>query len=265
MTTTAGLILMDSIVPLIKKYVPLYLRPVGCEDVHEVIQDTLATAAAILDSAERRGVPINARSIVYYSIQSMRSGIRSTGRSKTDVLSPITIFKKRSSPESINETHYGPNGGECTLADLLVDSGDDPCVQASKHLDWDLFLHDASQQDEDLLLGTAAEVPVHIMAKALKMSSAGIVSRKRFLAKRLATAWKTDPRSVVADSIRAPLWQKHVRSNAEGRASRYERLVTMKDAAKEEGVRAATKKRTRRPTPNITITGDHDAELARAA
>lgn len=261
---------MDSIVPLVKKYLRLYLKPVGSEDFTELQQDCLATAAAMLDSAERRGVPINARSIVYYSIQSMRSGIRSYSRASADVMGPIARMKRLVKLQNIDAKYsdFGSEDDEQCLKDLIVDPGDDPCIQTSKRLDWDAFLNEASDQDRDLLLGTAAEVPVKAIAWSLKMSPPAVVFRKRLMGKRLAAAWNTDPQSVIADSISAPAWKKHVRASAEGRASRFTRLEAERNAVEAEGKRQATglrvKKATGKRTKAITVTGGTD-ELARAA
>ena len=61
---------------------------VGHEDREELVADMTANAAAMMDSAERAGKKFTAGNMAYYAARAARSGRRSTGSSRSDVLSP---------------------------------------------------------------------------------------------------------------------------------------------------------------------------------
>lgn len=61
MSPTAGQMLVNEIAPILMGTIPRAARPVRGEDVSELQQDALAQAAAIVDSAERRGKKVPAR------------------------------------------------------------------------------------------------------------------------------------------------------------------------------------------------------------
>ncbi len=53
MTAEAGMLLVDKIMPIIAATVPRVAKPVGAEDARELVQDTLASAAQMVESAEK--------------------------------------------------------------------------------------------------------------------------------------------------------------------------------------------------------------------
>ena len=53
MSSSAGLLLVQEIVPRIEAVIPRSVKQVGSEDVQEVTQDAIAMAARMLHSAER--------------------------------------------------------------------------------------------------------------------------------------------------------------------------------------------------------------------
>jgi hypothetical protein len=61
MSPQAGEVLVGAVMPIIQATVPRVVKPVGSETFDELVQDGLAIAAAMLDSAERRGQPLLAR------------------------------------------------------------------------------------------------------------------------------------------------------------------------------------------------------------
>jgi len=61
---------------------------IGHEDREELVADMTANAAAMIDSAERAGKKFSAGNIAFYTTRAARSGRRSTGSSRSDVLSP---------------------------------------------------------------------------------------------------------------------------------------------------------------------------------
>jgi hypothetical protein len=55
MSPQAGWLLVNEIVPRLKSSIATSVRPVGCEDMEELVQDGTAIAATMLHSAETQG------------------------------------------------------------------------------------------------------------------------------------------------------------------------------------------------------------------
>ena len=53
MTAEAGMLLVEEIMPIITTTVPRVAKPVGADDARELVQDTLASAAQMVESAEK--------------------------------------------------------------------------------------------------------------------------------------------------------------------------------------------------------------------
>ena len=79
---------MAQIAPIPTAAVPRIVVPVGAEDADELVQDALVAACEAVHRLEKRGQQIIPRSVAYYTIQRLKSGRRSTGSGRTDVMSP---------------------------------------------------------------------------------------------------------------------------------------------------------------------------------
>ncbi|MEI7818340.1 MAG: hypothetical protein WCI45_14235, partial [Desulfuromonadales bacterium] len=88
MSPSAALMLEKQIYPILKVTIPKTVRPMGSEDHEELIQDATASAAEMLESMEKAGKKPLPNSIAYYSIQRTKSGRRSYGDNRTDVMFP---------------------------------------------------------------------------------------------------------------------------------------------------------------------------------
>jgi hypothetical protein len=64
----AGLLLQDQVVPRIRAAVPAAVKPIGAEDASELIQDTIAYAAAMLHRAEAAGKEVAASTVAYFAV-----------------------------------------------------------------------------------------------------------------------------------------------------------------------------------------------------
>ncbi len=96
MSPQAGWLLVNEIVPRLKSSISTSVRPVGCEDMAELVQDGTAIAAKMLHSAEAQGKLVSAGNIAYYAVQHLKSGRRSTGYHKTDPLHAAAQLSGRS-------------------------------------------------------------------------------------------------------------------------------------------------------------------------
>jgi len=140
MTANAGVLLCTEVVPRIRAAIPAAVKPIGAENVDELIQDTIAHAAALLHRAEAAGKKVAASTVAYFAVKLTRSGRRSTGSSATDVMHPGTQLAGRARVVSFDEPLGFDEAGESiTLADVFDNRQDDPSTQAARNLDWETF------------------------------------------------------------------------------------------------------------------------------
>jgi hypothetical protein len=103
MSPQAGWLLVNEIVPRLKSSISTSVRPVGCEDLEELVQDGTAIAATMLHSAETQGKQVSHGNIAYYAVQTLKSGRRSTGAHKADPLHAAAQLSGRSRMHSLGE------------------------------------------------------------------------------------------------------------------------------------------------------------------
>src|SRR3954468_6141038 len=141
MSPHASWLLVSEIVPRLSSSIPKSVRPVGCEDWEELIQDGTAIAAQILVSAEAKGKTPSAGNVAFYTTRLLQAGRRSTGSLNADALGIRAQLNHRSSVVSMDESIDGESDGESfTLANLITSPADDPAVAAMRKLDWEVFL-----------------------------------------------------------------------------------------------------------------------------
>ena len=79
-------LLLEEVAPRLRAAIPKTIPMVGPEDPEELLQDSLAIAIGLLQSVQRSGKKVSAGNIAHYAILALRSGRRSTGIRKNDVL-----------------------------------------------------------------------------------------------------------------------------------------------------------------------------------
>jgi hypothetical protein len=168
---------------------------------------------------EEQGKTVTPGNVAYYVILHTKSGRRSTGSSRVDVMASQTQLSGvavHSFEEEIglNEEFDAP----CTLGELLSNTQDDPSMQAARNLDWEEFL-DGADKRHRLMLGDL--VDGHGAAKSLlkkKISYDGI----RRLRGELATNVKEHMgEDILADSLRPPAWRASLMVERERAACRH--------------------------------------------
>jgi hypothetical protein len=142
MSPRAGAVLVDEIAPRLRSAVPQVAHTVGAEDSEELYQDGLAMAAKMLHDLEERGKVVTLGNVAYYTILHLKSGRRSTGNSRADVMASGTQMCHRSCVLSLEtEVGYDPELDEpIRLEEMLTSSTDDPSITAARNLDWEAFL-----------------------------------------------------------------------------------------------------------------------------
>ena len=144
---------MAEIAPIIETTLPRYVYPQAGEDRRDLIQDALVAGCQMADSLERRGQPVIANSVAFYTIQNARAGRRALNAGRTDVFSPRCQIDGHSLLVSLDEPHADDepapeDDDEQTLHAALADPQDDPATQAMRRVDWGGFVPQLSQQQQ---------------------------------------------------------------------------------------------------------------------
>jgi hypothetical protein len=142
MTPEAGEVLLGEIAPRLRSAIPRCVQPVGAEDSEELVQDAIVVAAKMLENVERAGKKVTPGSIAYYTILHMKSGRRSQGASRADVMACGTQLDRLSAVMSLDEeVDFDPMSDEpITLHELLATEGEDPAMAGGRNVDWELFI-----------------------------------------------------------------------------------------------------------------------------
>jgi hypothetical protein len=222
MTANAGVLLCTEIVPRIHAAIPAAARPIGAEDASELIQDTIAHAAALLHRAEEAGKQVAASTVAYFAVKLTRSGRRSTSSSATDVMSPGTQLAGRARLTSFDEPLGFDEAGESiTLADVFDTKQDDPSMLAARNLDWETFYGRQTRRGRKLLAVVAEGSTLRHGARLLGLSDSGIQLEKKKLALALQEFMGAN---VLSESIKEPRWRDNIMAGRERQAVRAARL-----------------------------------------
>jgi hypothetical protein len=222
MTANAGVLLCTEVVPRIRSAIPYAVKPIGAEDASELIQDTIAHAAAMLHGAEAAGKTVAASTVAYFAVKLTRSGRRSTGSSTADVMHPGTQLAGRTRMVSFDEPlGFDEAGDSITLADVFDNKQDDPSTQAARNLDWDTFIGKQTRRGRKLLAVVAEGSTLRHGARLLGLSDSGIQLEKKKLAVALQEFMGAN---ILAESIKEPRWRDNIMAGRERQAVRAARL-----------------------------------------
>jgi len=138
MSPQASLILIEEVVPRLQPSIPRCVRPVGCEDPEELVQDAIAVAAHLLHKAEQTHADITPGVIVQYTVLYMETGLRSTSGSQNDLMASV---EARSRILSLEEQLLDPASNErVSLEELLANGAADCAAKSVRHPAWEQFL-----------------------------------------------------------------------------------------------------------------------------
>ena len=226
MSPAAALILEMQIYPIIRNTIPRKAKPIGSEDYQELVQDATAIAATMIDSMEKSGKAPIPSSIAYYSIQRTKSGRRSYGDNRTDVMNPGYQMDNEGSVCSMQ----APVGGEdedFTVGDMIAARTEDISAKVLRQIDWAAFVKtlDARKRKivEKLMLGfTPGDI-----ARLLKVSSSRIVQLKREIGQAIR---KFMGDAILVDSVSESVWQRDIRERNEWKHTKIDRIDDPEDA-----------------------------------
>jgi hypothetical protein len=216
--------LVNEIVPRLKSSISTSVRPVGCEDLAELVQDGTAFAAKMLHGAEAQGKQVSAGKIAYYTVQHLKSGRRSTGCHKADPLHAAAQLSGRSRMHSLDESVAGEEGSEetLTLGEILASRADDPAMEASRRLDWSQLVAKLDRVTRTILRALANGQELTLLVPGLGRSRSTLQTHKQRLARLVREYLGED---ILRQVQALPGWQDGVHASREKAACRWERQV----------------------------------------
>jgi DNA-directed RNA polymerase specialized sigma24 family protein len=206
MSPAAQELFMSQIAPILMAAVPRVVIPVGAEDADELVQDALVAACEAVHRLEKRGKQIIPKSVAYYTIQRLKTGRRSTGAGRTDVMSPGCQLDGNSSISSLDEpVHVSDDNEDLLLGDVLAGRKDDPAQVAVRNSDWREFMTMLDGRQQYIVRATAEGESYMGQAAHLRVTPSAITQRRHTIARRAREFWGDE---VLADAGMLPLWRR---------------------------------------------------------
>ena len=206
MSPSAALMLEKQIYPIIRNTIPRTARPIGSEDSQELVQDATASAAEMLEAMERSGRKPLPNSIAYYSIQRTKSGRRSYGDIRSDVMSPGFQMDHEGSMCSMQDPICDED--DATVGDTIASRSEDTASKVLRQIDWQAFLDtlDARKRRivEELMLGYGTGD----IARLLAVTAPRIVQLKREIARKIKEFMGDN---ILVDVGQESVWQRDIR------------------------------------------------------
>ena len=206
MSPSAALMLEKQIYPIIRNTIPRTARPMGSEDHEELIQDATASAAEMIESMEKAGKKPLPNSIAYYSIQRTKSGRRSYGDNRTDVMFPGYQMDHEGSVCSMQDPVCDED--DATVGDTIASRSEDTASKVLRKIDWDAFLDtlDARKRRvvEEMMLGYGTGD----IARLLAVTAPRIVQLKKEIAKKIKEFMGEN---ILVDVGQESVWQRDIR------------------------------------------------------
>ena len=223
MSPSAGFVPINQIVPIIEATVPRVVQMIGSENHQELVQDTIASAAKMVESCEVRGKKIIPNSIAYYAIQQSKHGRRSYAATRADALCPAAQLDTTVTLEYLDDDGVDVEDPEgSTLHDVLASREEDPSQKAAREIDWAELLEDFNERDIAVLQCTVNGGRLDKLAAQFGVSSARLCQLKRELGKQVKLRWGED---ALENAMRIPAWNGSVNATRERSACQHERAL----------------------------------------
>lgn len=229
MSPSAALMLEKQIYPIIRNTIPRTARPIGCEDHEELVQDATASAAEMIQSMEKSGREPLPNSIAYYSIQKTRSGRRSCGDIRSDVMSPGFQMDHEGALCSMQEPVCDED--DLTVGDTIAAKSEDTATKVLRQIDWDAFLERLDTRKrrivEELMFGYGTGD----IARLFSVSASRVVQLKREIAKDVK-AFMGD--NILIEAGQESVWERDIRCLHEKGAWKYMKVDRIDDDMEHE-------------------------------
>ena len=214
-------LLLQEVAPRLRAAIRKTVQMVGPDDSDELLQDGLAIATGLLQSTQRAGKKVSAGNIAYYVILALRSGRRSTGFKKNDVLHPAAQLNGHARLQSLDEPISDDEHGETlTLHDCLAAPGDDPATTAARRLDWASVIGSLDRTAKAILVALVEGRELTLLVSRIKRSRSALQDRKQHLGRLVREHLGED---ILTQVQLEPSWMNTLRAIRERLACRAER------------------------------------------
>ena len=222
MNSDTETLLLGEVAPRLRAAIPKTVPMVGPDDPNELLQDGLAIAIVLIESAKRNGKKVSAGNIAHYTVLALRSGRRSTGFKKNDVLHPAAQLNGHARIRSMDEPLSDGEPGEepLTLHDCLAANGDDPATAAARRLDWEPVIESLDRTAKAILMALIEGRELTLLVRRLKRSRTTLHYDKLKLGRLVQTCLGQD---VLVEAQTRPGWTNTIDAIRERLACRAER------------------------------------------
>jgi DNA-directed RNA polymerase specialized sigma24 family protein len=207
----------------LRSAVPLVAHCVGAEDPEELIGDATLHAARIVHSAESRGKTVSASNVAYYAIEHTRSGRRSCGNSRVDVMAAGTQLHGHSRLDSLEQVvaSNDETGGEIwELHDVLSNDSEDPGTKAARKMDWSEFASALPERERAAIICLVEGRSLKDVAKRFRVCDSTMQGDKRKLAVKILEFMGPD---ILVQVQRSPRWKQDLEASREKLACKHDR------------------------------------------
>ncbi len=162
----------------------------------------------MIESMEMSGREPIPKSIAYYSIRRTKSGRRSYGDKRMDVMSPGFQLDNEGALSSLKEPLGGDDGGSLTLGDMIAERREDPASEITRKLDWVEFSGRQDRRKQRIIAEISAGLGTGEIAKLFSVSASRVVQLKREITKDIK-AFMGD--SILSDAGQESVWERDIR------------------------------------------------------
>ena len=215
-------LLLEEVAPRLRAAIPKTIPMVGPDDPEELLQDGLAIAIQIYRGAQRARKKVNAGNIAHYAILALRSGRRSTGIRKNDVLAPACQLNGHARVRSMDEPLGNDEDGDepLTLHDCLAANADDPATAAGRRLDWTSMLDSLDRTKKAILIAMAEGRALTPLVRRLKRGRTALHYDKVRLGRLIQACLGQD---ILVQAQARPGWTNTIEAIRQRLACRSER------------------------------------------
>jgi hypothetical protein len=202
--------------------IPKAIQMIGIEDLEELLQDGLAIAIHLQQSARKAGKKVTAGNLAHYTLLHLRAGRRSTGYRANDVLHPACQRNGSARVQSMDVALTEIELGEepLTLHDCLAADAEDPATTAARRMDWTTVTESLDRTARAILAALAEGRELTLLVKCLKRSRSTLQSDKRRLGQTIREQLGEDILNVVQSR---PAWTNTIDAVRQRLACRAER------------------------------------------
>jgi hypothetical protein len=164
---------------------------------------------------------VTGSSLAHYALLHLRSGRRSNGVKKNDVLHPAARVsgnvRLRSLDEPVGE---GEDGHELTLHDCLAANTEDPASAAARHLDWTSVIQSLDRTAQAILMALVEGRELTLLVRPLQRCRTSLHYDKVKLGRLIQERLGED---ILVQAQSRPEWTHTVEAVRERLACRAER------------------------------------------